>query len=201
MLTFPLKTRLLSSPQNYSHFLLRMTNGKSPWDHHLIIIVNTIIAILICRSLWRRRGRSNETTKVSLSLSNTTDMGVHLTQLITKSVKASIHALKLHHDGLKSHTTIRGRRSGGGRNSKSCKISRFRPRPLRSKLGLTLPHRSCADGTHNGVIRRIRNRDGKMAKDSRDSRRKDELITGCRILININDGSDELSGEVNSKIL
>ena len=164
MLTFPLKTRLLSSSQNYSPFLLRMTMGKSPLDRHLIIIVNTIIAILICQSLWRRRGRSNETTKASLSSCNTTDMGVHLTQLITKSVKTSIHALKLHHDGLKSHTTIRGRRSRGGRNSKSCKISRFRSRPLRSKLGLTPPNKSCANGTHNGVIRRIKNRDGKWRK-------------------------------------
>ena len=32
-------------------------------------------------------------------------MSVHLTQLITESVKASIHMHKLCHDGLKSHST------------------------------------------------------------------------------------------------
>ena len=112
--------------QNYSIFLSRITKGKPLRDHHLliterasilililIIIISTIIAALIHRSL----GRSNETTKASLLLCNTTDTGVHLTQLITKSVKASIHMLKLRHDGLKSHTTTRRRISGGGRNS------------------------------------------------------------------------------------
>ena len=79
------------------------------------IIISTIIAVLICRSLGRRRGRSGKTTEASLLLCNTTDMGVHLTQLIIESVKESIHALKLCHDGLESHTTTQ-RRSGGGRN-------------------------------------------------------------------------------------
>ena len=41
-----------------------------------------------------RRGRLYEATKASLPSSNTTETGVHLTQLISKSVKASIHALK-----------------------------------------------------------------------------------------------------------
>ena len=57
------------------------------------------------------------------------------------------------------------------------------------------------DGIRGGIIRRIRNRDGKMAKDLRDRRRKDELITGRRILIDINDRSDKMRGEVNGKIL
>ena len=113
----------------------------------------------------------------------------------------SIHALKLPHDGLKSHTTTRGRRSGGGRNSRSCRINRLRPWPLQKKLGLVLRNRSCAYGTYNGEVGRIRNRDRKMAKNSHDSRRKNELIMGRLILININDGSDEVSGEVNRKIL
>ena len=93
-----------------------MTKGKSLRDRHLIInskasililiiIISTIIAILICRSLQRRRGRSGETIEASLSSFNTIDTGVHLTQLIIESVKASIHALKLHHDRLKSHNT------------------------------------------------------------------------------------------------
>ena len=69
------------------------------------------------------------------------------------------------------------------------------------KLGLALPNRSYADGNHNGAIRRIKIRDRKMAKDLHDSRRKDELITGRYILININDKGDEMRGEVNSKIL
>ena len=40
-----------------------------------------------------------------------------------------------------------------------------------------------------------------MAKNLRDSRRKNELITSRRILININNRSDEGSGEVNNKII
>ena len=180
MLTLLLNTRLLSSKTT--------SPPLSQRGHHLIITgrvnililiitVNTIIAILICRSLRRRRGRSGETTKASLSLCNMTDTSVHLTQLITKSVKASIHALKLCHDGLKSHTTIQGRRSDGGRNRRSCRISRLYLWPFRLKLGLASSNRSCANGTHDDVIRRIRNRDRKMAKDPCDSQRKNELIT------------------------
>ena len=149
-----------------------MTKGKSLRSRHLIItgrasilililIVITVITILNCQSLWRRRRKSGKTTKVSLSSCNTTDMGVHLTQLISESVKASIHALKLCHDSLDGHTTIQGRRSEGGRNSRSCRISWLYPWPLRSKLGLAPPNKSYVDGTHNGVIRRIRNKDRK----------------------------------------
>ena len=69
------------------------------------------------------------------------------------------------------------------------------------KLGLAPPNRSYADDTHNGVVRRTRNRDRKMAKDLCDSQRKDEPITGRLILININDGSDEMRGKVYGKIL
>ena len=89
-----------------------MTNGKSLRGRHLLIterarililliIINTIIVVLICQSL----GRSSETTEASLLSCNTTDTGVHLKQLITENVKVSIHALKLCHDGLKSHIT------------------------------------------------------------------------------------------------
>ena len=56
-------------------------------------------------------------------------------------------------------------------------------RLLRLKLSLTLSNRTSVDGTHGGVIRRIRNRNGKVVKDPRDSRRKDELIAGRHILI------------------
>jgi len=69
------------------------------------------------------------------------------------------------------------------------------------EVGPRSTEQSCADGTHNGEVERIRNRDRKMAKDPHDSRRKDELIMGRCILININDGSDEVSGEVYKKIL
>ena len=40
-----------------------------------------------------------------------------------------------------------------------------------------------------------------MAKGPHDSQRKDELITGRRILIDIKDRSDKVKGEVNRKIL
>ena len=92
--------------QNYSPFLSRMTKGKSLRGHHLIItgkasiLIITIIIILICRGLWKRRWRSSETTKASLSSCYMTDMSVHLTQLIRESIKASIHMLKLCHDSL-----------------------------------------------------------------------------------------------------
>ena len=179
MLTLPLNTRLLSS-QNYSPFLSRRTKGKSLRGRHLIIndrasililiiIISTIIAILICRSLRRRRWRSGKTTKVSLSSCNTTNTGVHLTQLIIESVKASIRVLKLCNDGLKRHTAIWGRRSGGGRNSRSCEISRLYLWLFQSKLGLASLNKSYTDGTHNGEVRRIRNRDGKIAKDPHDN--------------------------------
>ena len=69
------------------------------------------------------------------------------------------------------------------------------------KLAFAPSHRLGVDGTYGGEIRRIRNRNGKMAKDPRESQRKDELITGRRILIDIKDRSDKMRGEVNKKIL
>ena len=51
----------------------------------ITIIIKVTIIVLVHRNLWRRRGRLDEATKVSLSLSNTVDTGVHLTQLITKA--------------------------------------------------------------------------------------------------------------------
>ena len=103
------KTTLI---QNYSPFLSRMTKGKSLRGCHLIItgrasilIITINITILICRSLWRRRWRGDETTKASLSSCYTIDTSVHLTQLISESVKASIYALNLRHDGFQGHIT------------------------------------------------------------------------------------------------
>ena len=86
-------------------------------------------------------------------------------------------------------------------NSKSCKTSSLHTWLLWLKLGLTPLNRTNVNGIHGGEVGRIRNGDGKMAKDSRDSRRKNELITGRYILIDIKDRSDEVRGEVNSKIL
>ena len=97
-------------------FVMR-DKGVSTSNRHLIItrrasiiiLINIIIAgaidTLILRSRWRWRGSRSEITHDSLSLCDTTNTGVHLTQLITKSVKASIHANKLCRDGLKCHST------------------------------------------------------------------------------------------------
>ena len=137
---------------------------------------------------------------------NTTDTGVHLTCLIDERVKASIHALKLHYDGLQCHTSCRRSRSRGGRsqgrrNYRICMTGRLRPWLLRSKLGLAPPNRTSADGTHGSEVRRVRNRDGEVVKDSRDSWRKDKLITGRRILIHIEDKCDVVRGEINREVL
>ena len=43
-------------------------------------------------------------------------------------------------------------------------------------------------GTHIQEVGRLRIEDGKMAKESRDSRRKNELITSHRVLIDIYKG-------------
>ena len=135
-------------------------------------------------------------TKASLSSCYTTDMGVHLTQLISESVKVSIHAFKLCHDDLQGHVTSRGRRRRGGWTNKSCRIGSFHTWLVQSKLSLTPPNKTGVDDTRGGVVRRNRNGNGKVAKDPRDNRRKDELIMGRRIVIDIEDRSDEVRGEV-----
>ena len=103
-----------------------MTNGKSLRSSHLIIggrakilisirSTNGITTIvLVLRSHWRMRGRLDEATKVSLLSCNMTNIGVHLIQLSSECIKASIHMLKLRHDYLEGHTTRRSRRSGCG---------------------------------------------------------------------------------------
>ena len=135
-------------------------------------------------------------TKASLSSCYTTDTGVHLTQPISESVKVSIHAFKLCHDDLQGHITSRGRRRRGGWNNRSCRIGSFHTWLVQSKLSLTPPNKTGVDDTRGGVVRRNRNGNGKVAKDPRDNRRKDELITGRRIMIDIEDRSDEVRGEV-----
>ena len=198
--------------QNYSPFLSRMIKGKSLRGRQLIstgkasililiIIVSTIIAILICRSLRRRRWRSGETTEASLSSCNTTDTGVHLIQLSSESIKGSIHALKLCHDGLESHTTTWRGRSGGGWSRTGWRSRYLGPWPLQSKLGLAPSNEHHANGTHDGEMRRLGIRNRGMTNDPRDGRRTDKLIIGHRILIDIYKGEYEMRGKVNGKVL
>ena len=138
-----------------------MTKGKSLRNSHLlitgrastiilisIIITRAIIITLILWSLWRWIWRRGETTHDKLLSCNTTNMGVHLTQLITESVKASIHALKLCHDGLEIHTTRVRRRSVGGWSGRGWRSRRLGPWLLRSKLGLALSNGRAANGTY-----------------------------------------------------
>ena len=152
-----------------------------------ILIIITII-VLILKCLWRRRGRLYKATKASLPSSNIADTGGRLTQLITGCVKASIHALQLCHDRLEGHTTHRWRRSGCGRSRRNWRSSCLCPWPLRSKLGLALSDSSSVYGTHNQKMRRLEIGDKKMAKNSHDSQRKNELITSHCIPIDIYEG-------------
>ena len=87
------------------------------------ILISIIRVIIVLGCLGRRRGRLHKATKVSLPFSNTANMGVHLIHLSSECIKASIHALKLRHDRIKSHTSHRRRGSGGGwswRSGRSC---------------------------------------------------------------------------------
>ena len=154
----------------------------------ILIIIRVTIVVLVLRSLWKRRGRLYKATKASLPSSNTGDTSVHLTQLITESVKASIHALKLCHDRIKSHSTRKRRRSGYGwrrRSRRSCHLSLCLPR---TKLGITLSNGSNVNGTHHKEVIRRRIGDGKGKNDSRDDWWKNELIVGHRIPIDIYKG-------------
>ena len=109
--------------------------------------------------------------------------------------------LKLRHDGLQGHVTSRGRRSKGGRNNISYRTGRLYTWPFWSKLSLTSSYRTGVNDTHGGVVRRNRNGVGKLVMDPRDSRKKDELIMGHYILLDNEDRSDEVRGEVKRKIL
>ena len=114
-----------------------------------------------------------------------TNMGVHLTQLISKSVKASIHVHKLCHHGLKCHSTHWRRRSGGGwssRSWRSCCLCLGLPQ---AKLCKTPLNSSSINGTHIWEVGRLRKGDRKVAKESHDSGRKNELIKSRRVLIDI----------------
>ena len=175
-------------------------------SRHLIItrraiIISTAGAIvtLILRCL--RRGNHCVTTHHNLSSRNTTDTGVHLTQLIVESVKASIHVHTMCHDGLKCHSTCWRRKSGGGwsgRNRRSCRLCLGLPR---SQLRCALLNGNCIYGTHIREVGRLKIWDGKMAKESRDSIRKNELIMSHHVLINIYKGEYKVWRKVNREIL
>ena len=71
----------------------------------IVVFVGVVIVLRCLRCLGRRRGRLHKATKESPSSSNTANTGVHLIQLNRKCIKASIHALKLRHDRIQSHTS------------------------------------------------------------------------------------------------
>ena len=179
-----------------------MTKGKSLRGHHLVITRKANIILIILkrrnyRTLWKRRGRRSIAADASLSAYNASYPSVDLTHLISEIVKMttkiSMHPLKLLHDGIESDTSYERRRSEGrGWNNKSYRIGHLYLWPLQLKLSLTPPDRTNADGTHDGEKRRERNINKEMLKDPHDSRRKDELIMGHRILIDIKDRSDEV---------
>ena len=132
---------------------------------------------------------------------NTTHTSGHLTHLISESIKASIHVLKLHHNCLERHSTRRRRRSRSGWSGMGERSHRLDPWLLRLKLGLTLSNSHCANGTLDGEMRRLEIRDRVVVNDPRDRRRKDKLITGHCILTNIYKGEYKVRGKVNSKVL
>ena len=75
------------------------------------------------------------------------------------------------------------------------------PWPLQSKLGRALSNGHCANGTHDGEMRRLRIRDRRVANDPRDSRREDKLITGHHVSIEIAERENEVRREIYGKIL
>ena len=59
--------------------------------------------------------------------------------------------------------------------------------PLLSKLGLTPSNRRRTNGTHDDEVRRLGIRSRMVANDPHDNKRKDKLIMGCRISIDIDE--------------
>ena len=113
-----------------------------------------------------------------------------MTQLIIESVEASIHALKLCGDVIECHAAHRRGGIGYGwsrRNGRSCQTG-----PPQTKLRLASFNGSGVIDTHHVKVVRSRKENIKMAYDPCDSGRKDKLIMGRRILINIYDGKNEM---------
>ena len=118
--------------------------------------------------------------------------GVQLIQLSIECIKASIHALKLCYDRLNGHTTRRSRRSGCGWSGRSQRSRHLNPWLLQSKLGLTLLNSRYVYGTHDRKVCRLEIGDRRMAENPCDSKRKNELITGRCILVDMNKGEYEV---------
>ena len=129
-----------------------------------------------------------KTTHDSMSSCYITNPGVHLTQIIIECVKASIHAHKLCHGGLKCHYNRRRRRCRGVWSNGSWRSHQLCSRPPQSELCLAPFDGSYIYGTYYEKMRRLRKGDRKMAKDPLDSQRKNELITGRCIPIDIYKG-------------
>ena len=189
-----------SHNQNYSPFChewqrVRVSSrplvsaGRARISILIIIVVVRVVIILGClRCLKRRRGRLHKATKASLPSSKMVDTGVHLIQLSRKCIKVSIHAPKLHHDCIQSHTYRRSRGSGGGWSWRSGRSYHLRLGLPQAKLCKTLLYCSSVNGTHKQKVRRLRIDNGKMAKESRDSGRKNKLITSLCVPIDIYKG-------------
>ena len=71
----------------------------------------------------------------------------------------------------------------------------------RAKLCKTSFNGSGINGTHKCEVRILGIGDGKMVKESRDSRRKNKFIMSRRILIDIYKEEYEVRKEINRKIL
>ena len=78
---------------------------------------------------------------------------------------------------------------------------RLRPWSLRSKLGLAPLNRCCTNGTHDGEMSRLEIMNRGVVNDPHDRRRKNKLITGLRISIDIHERENEMRGKVYSKVL
>ena len=73
--------------------------------------------------------------------------------------------------------------------------------PLQSKLGLTPLNKRCVDGTYDDEMSILKIGNRGVANDLCHSRRKDKLITGCCISIDIDERENEVRREVYGKIL
>ena len=71
----------------------------------------------------------------------------------------------------------------------------------RSEVCLTLSNGSSVYGTHHGKMRRDRKGDRKMVKYLHDSQKKNKLITGRCIPIDIYEGSNKVRRKVDRDIL
>ena len=88
-----------------------------------------------------------------------------------------------------------------GWNSRSCRISHLQTWVFWIKLSLTPLDRTSIDGTHNGEERWKRNGIKEVCDDLRDSQRKDELIMGSSVFIDIYNRCFKVRGKIDGEIL